>query len=288
MAIYVKILKNHIYVDFVKIQEFILVIIFVIFPQKWQFLNFLGIQPINGLFGSVTVMLMTSLCWWLYDGDWFQILVAECWRFFRYVGDFLNVLNRSPNLSHICHTFGLQHPSPTSMSPFGSDWLTWKPIWEIFLSKQILEVILLVENIWNQMKLELHLLWWLMIKVSILEQLLFVIETHFNKKEFLRRIYQVRSWENEINVEKCRIRHTTTLESNYEFLDRFPIEWRRRHWNSESFYVESDSFRHWLKKWFGSGLSEADPILILKIKSTWSPNRTPAGVDFFAPAKNLE
>jgi len=192
MAIYVKILKNHIYVDFVKIQEFILVIIFVIFPQKWQFLNFLGIQPINGLFGSVTVMLMTSLCWWLYDGDWFQILVAECWRFFRYVGDFLNVLNRSPNLSHICHTFGLQHPSPTSMSPFGSDWLTWKPIWEIFLSKQILEVILLVENIWNQMKLELHLLWWLMIKVSILEQLLFVIETHFNKKEFLRRIYQVK------------------------------------------------------------------------------------------------
>ena len=33
----------------------------------------------------VTVMLMTSLCWrWLYDGDWFEMLVAEslCWRLF--------------------------------------------------------------------------------------------------------------------------------------------------------------------------------------------------------------
>ena len=32
----------------------------------------------------VTVMLVTSLCWWLYDGDWFEMLVAEslCWRLF--------------------------------------------------------------------------------------------------------------------------------------------------------------------------------------------------------------
>ena len=31
-----------------------------------------------------TVMLVTSLCWWLYDGDWIQMLVAEslCWRLF--------------------------------------------------------------------------------------------------------------------------------------------------------------------------------------------------------------
>ena len=50
------------------------------------------------LMALLTVMLVTSLSWWLYDGDWFQILVAEslCWRLFRYVGDFLNVLNRSP------------------------------------------------------------------------------------------------------------------------------------------------------------------------------------------------
>ena len=59
----------------------------------------------------VTVMLMTSLCWWLYVGD-----------FFRYGGDFFNVLNRSPtswighqHLKLVTNTFGLQHPSPTSM-----------------------------------------------------------------------------------------------------------------------------------------------------------------------------
>ena len=33
--------------------------------------------------GEVTV-LVTSLCWWLYDGDWLEMLLAEslCWRFF--------------------------------------------------------------------------------------------------------------------------------------------------------------------------------------------------------------
>ena len=44
--------------------------------------------------------------------------------FFRYVGDFLNLLNRSPtscighqHLKLVTNTFGLQHPSPTSMLP---------------------------------------------------------------------------------------------------------------------------------------------------------------------------
>ena len=63
---------------------------------------------------TVTVMSVTSLCWWLYDGDWFEMLVAEwlCWRLFRYVSDFLNVLNRSPT-SQTCH----QHIwSPTSVT----------------------------------------------------------------------------------------------------------------------------------------------------------------------------
>ena len=34
------------------------------------------------IISQVTVMLVTSLCWWLYDVDWFQMLVAEslCWR----------------------------------------------------------------------------------------------------------------------------------------------------------------------------------------------------------------
>ena len=41
----------------------------------------------------VTVMLVTSLCWWQnhYVGDFFRY-VGD---FFRYVGDFLYVLNRS-------------------------------------------------------------------------------------------------------------------------------------------------------------------------------------------------
>ena len=50
----------------------------------------------------------------------------------------------------------------------------------------------------------------------------------------------------EINVEKRRIRHTTTL--NDEFLDRLRIDWRWRHSNSESLYVGSASFRHWFQK----------------------------------------
>ena len=37
MAIHVKNLKNHIYDEVVKIREFNLIKIFVIFPQKWQF-----------------------------------------------------------------------------------------------------------------------------------------------------------------------------------------------------------------------------------------------------------
>ena len=73
-------------------------------------------------------------CWWLYDGDWLEMLVTNSWwqnhyvgAFFRYVGDFLNVLNRSPT-SWIGHqhlklvtnisvsNIRLKHPSPTSMS----------------------------------------------------------------------------------------------------------------------------------------------------------------------------
>ena len=74
----------------------------------------------------VTVMLVTSLYWWVYDGDWFEMLVAEslCWRLFSLCWLFsiciklvTNILNRSPT-SHTCHqTFDLQHPSPTSMVP---------------------------------------------------------------------------------------------------------------------------------------------------------------------------
>ena len=72
---------------------------------------------------TVAVLLVTSLCWWLMLTDF------RCWwrnhyvgDFFCNVGDFLNVLNRSPTswigrkrLKLVINSFGLQHPSPTSM-----------------------------------------------------------------------------------------------------------------------------------------------------------------------------
>ena len=58
-------------------------------------------------------MLMTSLCWWLHDGDFGDFMM---------VGDFLYFLNRSPtswighqHLQLVTSTFDLQHLSPTSM-----------------------------------------------------------------------------------------------------------------------------------------------------------------------------
>ena len=69
----------------------------------------------------VTVMLVTSLCWWLYDGDRFEMLVAESsyWQLFslrslcfQCIKSVTNILNRSPT-SQNCH----QHIwSPTSVT----------------------------------------------------------------------------------------------------------------------------------------------------------------------------
>ena len=66
-------------------------------------------------------MLVTSLCWWLYDGDWFKMLVTEslcwwlfslCWWFSLCIKSVTNILNRSPT-SQTCH----QHIwSPTSVT----------------------------------------------------------------------------------------------------------------------------------------------------------------------------
>ena len=63
---------------------------------------------------TVAVMLVTTLSWWLYDGDRFKMLatVSLSWQFFRYDGGFVNVLNRSPT-SQTCR----QHiASPTSFT----------------------------------------------------------------------------------------------------------------------------------------------------------------------------
>ena len=76
------------------------------------------------IFKSVTEMLVTS-----FVGDFMMVNDLRCWYnnhyisdFFRYVGDFLNVLNRSSTswISHqhlklVTNTSGPQHPSPISM-----------------------------------------------------------------------------------------------------------------------------------------------------------------------------
>ena len=63
---------------------------------------------------TVIVMLVTSLCWRLYNGDWFQMLIAEslCWRLSQCIKSVTNILNRSPTFQ-TCH----QHIwSPTSVT----------------------------------------------------------------------------------------------------------------------------------------------------------------------------
>ena len=61
-----------------------------------------------------TVMLVTSLFWWLHDGDGFKMLVEN-----NYVGDFLQQrsLIRRQLFWSVTNKNFLQHPSPTSMQP---------------------------------------------------------------------------------------------------------------------------------------------------------------------------
>ena len=69
----------------------------------------------------VTVMLVTTLCWWFYDGDRFKMSVTEslcwrlfplCWWFFQCIKSVTNILNRSPT-SQTYHQYIL---SPTSVT----------------------------------------------------------------------------------------------------------------------------------------------------------------------------
>ena len=61
-------------------------------------------------------------CWWhRYVGDFMMVTVYRCWwqnhnacDFFRYIGDFLNVLNRSPT-SQTCHQHILSPISVTNI-----------------------------------------------------------------------------------------------------------------------------------------------------------------------------
>ena len=93
--------------------------IFVRFPCDMVHMTF--ITSFADSIWWVTVMLVTSLCWWLYDGDWFQMLAAEslcwrlfslCWWFSQCIKSVTNILNRSPT-SQTCH----RHIwSPTSVT----------------------------------------------------------------------------------------------------------------------------------------------------------------------------
>ena len=77
-------------------------------PMKFGNTNLVlsGWRSTVDLLRWVTVMLVTSLCWWLYDGDRFEMLVAEC------IKSVTNILNRSPT-SQTCHQLIW---SPTSVT----------------------------------------------------------------------------------------------------------------------------------------------------------------------------
>ena len=88
--------------------------------------SFRILSTLTGLDGDRDVddiVMLVTLWWWLISDVGGRI--NSQMLTFRYVADFLNVLNRSPRswIGHqhpkvITNTFGLQHPSPTSMWPF--------------------------------------------------------------------------------------------------------------------------------------------------------------------------
>ena len=89
------------------------------------------VQKIFKIFFSFSIRFLGwQWCWWHRNvGDFTMVADFRCWwqnhyvgDFFRCVGDFLDVLNRSPSswighqhLKLVTNTFGLQHLSPTSM-----------------------------------------------------------------------------------------------------------------------------------------------------------------------------
>ena len=67
-------------------------------------------------FNLVTVMLVTSLFWWLYDGDWFENLMTKsfcwqlcslCWWFPQWMKSITNISNLSP--THLVSNIRQQH-----------------------------------------------------------------------------------------------------------------------------------------------------------------------------------
>ena len=72
----------------------------------------------------VTVMLVTTLCWWFYDGDRFKMSVTEslcwrlfplCWWFFQCIKSVTNISNLSP--IHFVSNIRHQHRCHPQKSP---------------------------------------------------------------------------------------------------------------------------------------------------------------------------
>ena len=92
---------------------------------------------------TVTVMLMTSLPWWLYDGDRFQMLVAEslccrlfslCWWFSQCIKPVTEMLNRSLT-SQTCHHHIWSPASVTNID------VTVHMIWFIWYHEELRRVV---------------------------------------------------------------------------------------------------------------------------------------------------
>ena len=99
-------------------------------PMKFGNTNLVlsGWRSTVDLLRWVTVMLVTSLCWWLYDGDRFEMLVAEslcwwlfslCWWFFKCIKSVTNILKRS-STSQTCHQHIWSPTSATNIDVTGS------------------------------------------------------------------------------------------------------------------------------------------------------------------------
>ena len=72
---------------------------------RWTMLNYSRKKSM------ATAIQLCQWCWWHYDDDWFQMLLAEsscwrlfslCWWFSQCIKSVTNILNRSPT-SQICH-----------------------------------------------------------------------------------------------------------------------------------------------------------------------------------------
>ena len=72
------------------------------FSPSWNFVAKFVVTELN----SVTVMLVTTLCWWPHDGDWFEMLVADllCWRLISLCCWFSQCIKSVTNISYLSST----------------------------------------------------------------------------------------------------------------------------------------------------------------------------------------